>query len=43
MNSKEIHIVNLLNQKNKDVLEDKKLYKNAIKRNNNFPKIIKKD
>ena len=43
MNSKKIHIVNLLNQKNKDVLEDKKLYKNAIKRNNNFPKIIKKD
>ena len=43
MHSKEIHIVNLLNQKNKDVLEDKKLYRNANKRNNNCPNIIKKD
>ena len=43
MHSKEIHIVNLLNQKNKDILEDKKLYRNANKRNNNCPNIIKKD
>ena len=43
MHSKEIHIENLLNQKNKDVLEDKKLYRNANKRNNNYPNIIKKD
>ena len=43
MNSKKIHIVNLLNQKNKDFLENKKLYKNVNKRNNNFPSIIKKE
>ena len=43
MHSKEIHIINLLNQKNKNVLEDKKLYRNANKRNNNCPNIIKKD
>ena len=43
MHSKEIHIVHLFTQENKDVLEDKRIYKNVDKRNNNYHNIIKKD
>jgi len=46
MHSKKSHVANLFNQRNKDVLEDQKDYKNIHKINNILiynPKIFKKD